>query len=300
VNRINSALLLVLLIQLFLTTVVYWPRQPEPAINPAKPLLAVDQAAVGGIQLADAEGNEVFLQDVDGHWQLPARQNLPADGALVERLLQVLTVAEQGYPVATSIAARQRFEVASYRFQRSVTLLGQEGARLGTVFFGTAPVFRRVHARSETEDAIYSIAFNSFDAPAQDAGWLDRRLLQVSQPLGIRGPGFALTRLDSGTWEAAHSAAAPESRELEALLSSLANLQVDGIAGEDQQRSLAQAAPAFSISASTATGDRELIFYLLDEQRFVRDPRHEPFFTISAYDFDRLNTLDSARLNGEP
>lgn len=298
-NRINSALLLVLLIQLFLTTVVYWPRQPEPATNPAKPLLAVDQAVVGGIQLADAEGNEVFLQHVDGHWQLPARQNLPADGALVERLLQVLTVAEQGYPVATSIAARQRFEVVSYRFQRSVTLLGQEGARLGTVFFGTAPVFRRVHARSETEDAIYSIAFNSFDAPAQDAGWLDRRLLQVSQPLGIQGPGFALTRLDSGTWMAADGAV-PESRELEALLSSLANLQVDGIAGEDQQRSLAQAAPAFSISASTATGDRELIFYLLDEQRFVRDPRHEPFFTISAYDFDRLTTLDSARLNGEP
>jgi hypothetical protein len=299
VNRINSALLLVLLIQLFLATVVYWPQQPEPASNPGKPLLAVDQAAVGGIQLADAEGNEAFLQYVDGRWQLPARQNLPADGALVERLLQVLTVAEQGYPVATSIAARQRFEVASYRFQRSVTLLGQEGARLGTVFFGTAPVFRRVHARSETEDAIYSIAFNSFDAPAQDAGWLDRRLLQVSQPLGIRGPGFALTRLDSGTWAAADGAV-PESRELEALLSSLANLQVDGIAGEDQQRSLAQAAPAFSISASTATGDRELIFYLLDEQRFVRDPRHEPFFTISAYDFDRLNTLDSARLNGEP
>lgn len=299
-NRINSALLLVLLIQLFLTTVVYWPRQPEPATHPGKPLLAVDQAAVGGIQLADDEGNEAFLQYVDGHWQLPARQNLPADGALVVRLLQVLAVAEQGHPVATSIAARQRFDVASYRFQRRVTLLGHDGAGLGTVFFGTAPAFRQVHARNEAEDAIYSIAFNSFDAPARDAGWLDRRLLQVSQPLAIQGPGFTLTRLDSGTWAAADGAAAPEPRELEALLSSLANLQVEGIAGEDQQRSLAQAAPALSISTRTARGDRELTFYRLDEQHFVRDARHELFFTISAYDFDRLTTLDAARLNGGP
>jgi len=299
VNRINSALLLVLLVQLFLTAVVYWPQQPEPESNPGKPLLAVDQAAVGSIQLADDEGNEAFLQYVDGHWQLPARQNLPADGALVERLLQVLAVAEQGHPVATSIAARQRFEVASYRFQRRVTLLGHDGAGLGTVFFGTAPVFRQVHARNEAEDAIYSIAFNSFDAPAQDAGWLDRRLLQVSQPLAIQGPCFTLTRLDSGTWVAADGAV-PESRELEALLSSLANLQVEGIAGEDQQRGLAQAAPAFRISTRTARADRELTFYRLDEQHFVRDPRHELFFTISAYDFDRLNTLDAGRLNGGP
>ena len=89
---------------------------------------------------------------------------------LEERLLQVLAVAEQGHPVATSIAARQRFEVASYRFQRRVTLLGHDGAGLGTVFFGTAPVFRHVHARNEAEDAIYSIAFNSFDAPARGSG----------------------------------------------------------------------------------------------------------------------------------
>jgi len=299
VNRINSALLLVLLIQAFLVAVVYWPQRTALETNPAEPLLRVDQAAVGGIQLADAQGNEALLQRVDGHWQLPASQDLPADSALVERLLRVLTVAEHGYPVATSVAARQRFEVASYRFQRSVTLLAHDGARLGTVFFGTAPAFRRVHARSDADEAIYSIPFNSFDPPAHDTGWMDRRLLQVSLPLGIQGPGFALTRLDSGTWQSADGAA-PEPRELEALLGSLANLQADGIAGADQQRSLAEMAPALSISATTASGERKLAFYLLEDEHFVHDPRHDLFFTISAYDFDRLNTLDSARLNGGP
>lgn len=298
-NRINSALLLVLLIQAFLAAVVYWPQQTAPVSNPAVPLLTIDQATVSGIQLADDQGNEALLQRIEGHWQLPARQDLPADSALVEGLLQVLTVEQHGYPVATSVAARQRFEVASYRFQRSVTLLGSDGTRLGTVFFGTAPAFRRVHARSDADDAIYSIAFNSFDAPAHDAGWLDRRLLQVSQPLSIRGRDFALTRLDSDAWQTADGAA-PELRELEALLGSLTNLQVDGIAGEDQQRSLAAAAPAFSVSAATAAEERNLAFYLLDNEHFVHDPRHDLFFSISAYDFDRLNTLDVDRLNGEP
>lgn len=298
-NRINSALLLVLMIQVFLAVVVYWPQSEEPVADPTEPLLTIDQAMVTGIQLADDQGNEAFLQRDDGRWQLPARQDLPADAALVTRLLRTLTEASHGYPVATSIAARQRFEVASYRFQRRVILLGDSDTPLGTVFLGTAPAFGRTHARSDADDVIYSIAFNSFEAPARDADWLDRRLLQIQQPRSIQGRGFALAQTDSGDWRAANGAS-PESRELEALLVSLANLQVDGIASEDQQRSLAAATPAFSVSATTAAGERDLAFYLLEEEHFVHDPHHDLFLTISAYDFDRLNTLDSARLNGRP
>ncbi len=298
-NRINSVLLLVLVIQLFLTAVVYWPQQAPVVENPAVPLLAIDPAAVTAIQLADNEGNEAILQRVEGAWRLPAQQDLPADSALVERLLQVLAVEAHGYPVATSIAARQRFEVASYRFQRSVTLLGADDTPLATVFLGTAPAFRRIHARSSGDDAIYSIAFNSFDAPATDSAWLDRRLLQVAAPRRIRGSDFSLTRLDSGEWRAA-GGGTPEPRELEALLVSLANLQVDGIASEDQQRSLATSTPAFILDMETAGEALQLAFYLLDEEHFVHDQRYDVFFTVSAYDFDRLQTLDSGRLNGSP
>lgn len=298
-NRINSALLLVLVIQGFLAAVVYWPQQEEPVAAPTEPLLKIDRAAVADIQLADDQGNEAVLQHVDGRWQLPARQELPADSDLVEVLLRMLTTAQHGYPVATSIAARQRFEVASYRFQRRLTLLDANAAELGTVFLGTAPAFRRIHARSATDDAIYSIAFNSFDAPARDSDWLDRSLLQLPQPQTIRAPGFALAQTGSGNWQAADGGT-PEPRELEALLDSLANLQVEGIAGEDQQRSLAGADPAFSISATTVAGERNLAFYQAEGEHFVHDPRYDLFFTISAYDFDRLASLDAGRLNGAP
>ncbi len=299
-NRGNGVLLLVLVIQLFLTAVVYWPQQMRVVADPAVPLLAIDPADVSAIQLADDQGNEALLQRVEGRWRLPAQQDLPADSALVERLLQVVAVEWHGYPIATSVAARQRFEVASYRFQRSVTFIGDDDAQLGTVFLGTAPAFRRIHARSAADDAIYSIAFSSFDAPAADNAWLDRRLLQVPEPQKIRsGDDFALTRLDNGDWRAGNGGT-PEPRELDALLVSLANLQVDGVATEDQQRSLAQSAPAFSLDIETAGEARQLAFYLLEEEHFVHDRRYDLFFTLSAYDFDRLQTLDSGRLNGLP
>ncbi len=298
-NRFNGALLLVLGIQVFLAAVVYWPQQAEMQEAPAAALLTIDPAAISGIQLTDDQGDEVFLRRGDGGWLLPSRQDLPADSARVEALLRVLTREQPGYPAATSIAARQRFEVASYSFQRRVTLLGNDDAELGTVFLGTAPAFRRIHIRRDASDAIYSIAFNAFDAPASDSGWLDRRLLQVPQPRSIQGRGFSLAQMNSGDWQAADGAS-PEARELEALLASLANLQVDGIAGEDQQRSLAEMTPAFRVSATTAAGERHLAFYLLEQEHFVHDPRFDLFFNVSAYDFDRLNTLDSARLNGRP
>jgi hypothetical protein len=299
VNRGNSALLLILVIQMFLVAVVYWPQPVELVEDPTEPLLTLDPELVGAIQLLDDQGNEAFLQRSNGQWQLPVRQDLPADSTLVQGLLRVLTVAQHGYPVATSVAARQRFEVASYRFQRRITLLGHDGSQLGTVFLGTAPSFRRVHARSDGDDAIYSIDFNSFDAPARDAGWLDRGLLQIPQPRAIQGPSFSLARTAGGDWRAADGAT-PEPRELEALLASLARLQVDGIASADQQRSLAAAVPAFRVSVTTLTDERQLAFYLLEDEHFVHDPRFDLFFSMSAYDFDRLNTLDSGRLHGGP
>jgi hypothetical protein len=48
--------------------------------------------------------------------------------------------------------------------------------------------------------------------------------------------------------------------------------------------------------ADGSTQRRE--FFALEDGRFVRDNRYDLFFAISAYDFDRLNSLDSASLNG--
>lgn len=48
------------------------------------------------------------------------------------------------------------------------------------------------------------------------------------------------------------------------------------------------------------TGEEELklAFFTLEQDYYLHDSRHDLFFAISGYDFDRLNSLDAARLQG--
>ncbi|QIB65435.1 DUF4340 domain-containing protein [Kineobactrum salinum] len=296
-NRITTPLLLMLLIQGVITAAVYWPRQPTVLADAVDgSLLSLEPAAITRIHIADDSGSEALLQRVDDGWRLPGLMNLPADPGQVQRLLQALTQQQAGFPVATSVAARQRFEVTSYLFQRQLTLL-QDDTAVATVYLGTAPGYRKVHAREASENAIYRLDFNNFDAPAESSGWLDRRLLQIPAPRAITGPGFSLRRSGDDNWKSA-TGARPEARELEALLVSLRNLQVEGLAGEDEQRSLAASGPVFELDVVTDEEELKLAFFTLEQDYYLHDSRHELFFAISGYDFDRLNSLDAARLQG--
>lgn len=290
-------LALILLIQCAITAAVYWPQETSAPEHTGAVLVAFKPEQIATITIGDAEGMQVTLRREGGSWQLPALDGLPADTARVEKLLVALTAARHGFPVATTVPARQRFEVADYRFQRRIHMTTVNNAE-STVFLGTAPAYRQVHARRAGDDAIYSLPFSSFDAPASAAGWLDATLLQVPAPQRITGAGFELIRRGTG-WETA-TGEQPEPRELEALLSGLANLQVDGIAGERERLQLVARPPDFTLVAQQPDTGRELAFYALGDQHFVRDARFDRFFSISAYDFDRLRTLDTQRLNGGP
>jgi hypothetical protein len=290
-------LLLILVIQCAITAAVYWPQEHLAAENPGEALLSVAAETVTRISIADAQGAEVELLRTPAGWTLPELAGLSADSAQVDRLLKAITEVRHGFPVASSVPARQRFEVADYHYQRRIRLSTAEGEE-STVFLGTAPAFQQVHARHANRDPIYSLPFSAFDAPANAGGWLDRTLLRVADPQRVRGNGFQLTR-EGNRWQSA-TGASPEPRELEALLLGLANLQVDGVADEDQRRQLSARQPAFSLATGDAEGERQLAFYTLEDKQFVRDTRYDLFFTLSAYDFDRLRTLDVDRLNGGP
>jgi hypothetical protein len=246
----------------------------------------------------DPQGNEAVIAKTDNGWRLPGLAGgLPANTDQLERLLETLGKAREGQAVASSIAARQRFEDASDSYRRRLTqIAGAE--RQDIIYLGTAPTFRRIHARNATANSVYSIRLNSFDSPAQDAAWLDPQLLQIPDPRRIRGPDFTLHQTDTDTWEAP-SGAQPEPRELDALLVSLGNLQVGGVANAAQQLKLSALEPSLTLQIDLADGSTQRReFFALEDDHFVRDNRYDLFFAISAYDFDRLSSLDSTSLNG--
>jgi len=294
VNRAIALLMVIFGAQFALTAHLYWPDS-GPELMQSIPLTQLDPATIDEIHIEDDQGNDTRLRRVENGWLLPELDNLPADKEKTAALLQVVSSTAHGAPVADTIAARQRFRVASYHYQRRLNFLS-DGKVRDTVYLGTSPGFRRVHARHDTTDAIYSIPFNTFDASGIEDDWLDRSVLQVATPDLIEGPNFALVR-DGFSW-VNQNGGLPEAREFESLLRALASLQVDGVADEDDQRSIAELEPTLTLMLTAGRRKIVLDFFSLDAGRYILSSEYPVFFELAAYDYDRFLGFDPALLRG--
>jgi hypothetical protein len=163
-------------------------------------------------------------------WQLA--DETPADAAKIEDLLGKLAALRAPWPVATTAGAQARFEVADGNHQRRIRL-ESAGEAVVDLYLGTAPGFRRLHARLPGRDEIYEVDLNHFQLPVDPDEWLDRGLLQAQGEIAAiaREGIWRLARSDEG-WLLEDGAA--DSAAAEQMAARLANLRVLGLADADQ------------------------------------------------------------------
>ena len=293
-NRNLASLLLLLVIQCVLVAAVYWqvPGKQESAIEAMAPF---DRDRITELYVGDEFDNETALKKVGERWFLPELEGLPADTQMVDKLLDAITNSASNWPIADSIAARQRFRVASYHYRRRISLLAGE-EELGTFLLGISPGYGKIYARNQSQAAIYSIPFNAHDAPGISGAWLDRKLLQTRAPVRISADAYSL-RLEGDQWLSGMGGP-PDERELQALLAALRSLQIDGLAPEDDQRDLAEAEADMVFTIESLAGTVTLELFQMGERHFIHSSEYPFFFSLSAYDYDRLAGIDVRLISG--
>lgn len=294
-NRAGVFLLILLVIQLLVTAIVYREGNDRPGKAAGETLIDAGTYVIDEIRIEDSLGNAVTLGKSGDLWLLPELGNLPAKPEMIEKVLQTLTTDDPGLSIAHTIASRQRFQVAHYHYRRRIGLssLGQE---VGAVFLGTSPGFRKVHARNEKQDNIYSVDLNLYEVPLQPGKWLEPRLLQVRAPVQITADGYSLER-SAGEWRLG-TGAKPDQRELQALLAALRNLQVQGVAAKDMEQAVKRREAELILQVKGLAAQTELQLYKLDQGHFISSSEYPQLFRISAYDFDKLTGIDSFLLSG--
>jgi len=271
-------------------------REAESAggANVVARLADVGHFQIDELHIENNRGDKAKLRKRSGRWTLPTLGDLPADRERVESLLQRLTADDPGWAVAHTLPARQRFQVAHYHFRRKITLLAQ-GQIISTVYLGNSPSFRKVHARNEDQEPIYSANLNLFEVPPKHGAWLQRDLLQTRAPLRIIADGYSLDR-SSGDWRL-DGGDVPDTAELDALLGTLKTLQVEGVAHRKVAGELAAVEAALILELEGLEGDHSLSLYRHKEQHYLRSSRHEHLFHISSYTFEQLTGIDSLLLS---
>lgn len=294
-NRLIALLVLAFVVQLGVLASRYWgvAGQSADAHDGSARLLPAG-IAVTHLRVSDEYDNETVLVTSGDRWVLPELLGLPADADRVNAMLAALDT-EHLWPVAHSTAARQRFQVADYLYQRKLEVTSADG-REAVIYLGTSPGFRKVHARNGERDAVVSIALNVHDVPANPGAWLDPRLLQIRAPVGIDADSYSL-RFDNGAWISGFGGT-PDPVEVEALLDTLRTLHVEGVASVDMHRELMAAEAALELRVRGLAGTVTLELFAADDRYFVLSSEYPLFFRLSRYDFDRLTGIDFSLMSG--
>ena len=183
-----------LIAQLVILGVLMLAGEDEGAVAE---MLSFDPAEITALTIEDGDGNVVSLESIDGEWRLG---ELPADGDKVADAIGSLAGGSASWPVATSESSQARFEVTDAAFQRRV-VFGSASGELGTLYLGSSPGFRRIHAREASSEAIFSIDFGVHELPTDASDWLDKQLLQTEAISSLTFPeGEVLSRAEDDVW----------------------------------------------------------------------------------------------------
>ena len=268
----------------------------------ATSLLPFEAPGVVKLGIASQEEALALRRGEDG-WRL--ENGLPADEDKIREALNKLLDAPASWPVATSGATAERFEVTEENFQRRLLFETEDGAAR-TLYLGTSPGYRRVHARLDGQNEIYSMDFANYEAPTEAEQWLDKTLLQAEGAVSsvqLQGQDGAW-RLqlegdgDDGEWRL--NGAAADQEAADKLANRFLDLRVLGFAQEPADPAAEAAEEASSPAEESADAVGETTdaapapkgrFTLVDAQG---EYRLELFFDEQEEDY----SLISSRVEG--
>ena len=164
--------------QLVLAVSLSFTTPDLSAAKPDTPLFDLGEHSVERLTIEGPDQQRVVLAREGENWVLPQLEGFPADRTRVDGLLNRLEGLKRGLPVATTEGAQKRFKVDDQTFERRIELARSDDT-LATLYFGSSPGVRRVHARSAQDDAVYTVEFGLYDAPAEAEEWEDKAVLQV-------------------------------------------------------------------------------------------------------------------------
>ena len=298
INRKTSGLFVLLGLQMIVTLIAFAYAQSNTGSLDRKPLIPIEAEIIDELTISHNSGELRLNKAADG-WVIPALDGLSANEIKLTTILNDLLSLKSEWPVASEAGSQSRFEVAEDNFNRRVDLFSK-GAKVGRIYVGSSPGFKKSHVRLEEQKNIYALALNTYDLPTDPADWLDKSLIAAQDIRSIEGVDFKLIHenrewsvvptdgeLPTGSSVEVHK---ENATALDMALKTLTVLSVaDGDINMDDSRSyrLKVFAP------------NQITYKLFEEedQYYVSRSDIQSIFTVSKFNFDKLSSQNLASLS---
>ncbi|ABC31365.1 conserved hypothetical protein [Hahella chejuensis KCTC 2396] len=294
-----------LVAQAALIVALHWPGSQPEYIHTDQALLDLESKQPDAIHIYGEETAKVDLKKEQDGWVVASYYNLPVANGKVDAMLAKLKELKAGWPVATSASGAKRFEVAEDTFQRKLELT-QGDDTLATLYLGTSPGYRKVHARLNEQDAVFAVNYATHELPLTGKDWVDSKLTAVPEEsisqvkindivLNKNGDKWDLEGLQDGeitNEEAAHQ-----------ILASLADMRFEDVLGAEVKPEYNLSEPklrfTLELKEKNAKGEQslELTFGKPAEGDYYSLTRSDrpQVFKINANHVDSLLDLERAR-----
>ena len=325
-----GVLVVLLAVQLSLAVGMSFSRPDLATARSDTPLLDLGDRRVDRLTIEDSDNSKLVLARQGDGWVLPESGDFPADEAKVDVLLDRLKGLQRGLAVATSEGAMRRFKVSDDAFERRV-VLAQGDEALATLYFGTSPGMRRVHARAQHDDGVYVVEFGVHDAAVRAEDWEDKDLLAIA-PAEIETislAGLTLKRLpgdgsDAATGQAGKQTTAEADWTVEslaegesvnqvnagALVGKLSGLRFAAVLGSEAKPeygleqpelviALTRKGEQFDYALGKRDKDQDYVLKVSHRDEYFRLPGHTGDALIKAAGRDQLIVAASDTAGGE-
>jgi hypothetical protein len=196
-KRHIQILTILLIIQIGLTAIAFWPRSAETS-EVGTPLLGdITSESIRQIEIEDGDGDTITLANSEDGWVIPELDNFPVLAEKVDTLIAGLLEIRTDRLITRTESSHRQLKVASDEFERKIILSSGETS-LRTVYIGSSPSFGSAHVRLEGEEETYlTNAIAAYQANADAASWIDTVYQRVA------AEDIQAIRLENanGTWD---------------------------------------------------------------------------------------------------
>ncbi|GAB4333078.1 MAG: hypothetical protein Kow0089_01350 [Desulfobulbaceae bacterium] len=290
-----------LVVQVVLAVLVHSGREEMAAFTPHANLLDFDPHTVDVVIVTGEDEKTVRLVREGNYWRFPEDHfGAPADGKKITDLLEKLGGLKQGLAVATTTEAAERFKVAEDAFQRHV-VLEAGGKTVADFYLGTAPSFKKAHARVHDRNEIVTVELNTYELETDYDRWLDHDLLTVEKDKAVRvRVNDLVLEKKEGKWILADLAAGEtmQEREADGLVERVCGLTVAGVVDPAEAKGLFDKEPELrlEVTVGDTTSSWELAKPEGQEYYLLRTKDRPYYLKVNTWVVDAITKTDRQAL----
>jgi hypothetical protein len=257
-KRHHQILAAILLVQIAVTAVVFWPR--SAAGEEGEPLfLDLEADSVVSLSITDENGDQISMRKGDGGWVLPNADDYPVQTTSITPVLDSLVEVDTDNLVARSATSQRQLQVAQENFVKRVAFETEDGHQR-VLYVGSSPRYSASHVRVEGEDATYlTDAISRWNLTAQPSSWVDASYLSVPQKelvqvtLENAQGTFTFVRGEEGAWTLEGLAEDEQASDtkISGIVSGAANLRLKRPLGKTEEASYGLDEPNAVVTLNT-------------------------------------------------